>query len=387
MRTGVQDRRPRLSYTPVMAAPRRHLTIGSSARTIREQFAWFDAQAHRPLTSYQELLERHIRATAGTFEGFPVTPFDAESGSLAALDYKTPTAWNLETDRNMGLFSEKSRRGLVAAQARIELRVHVLTNAFVYYTRYFAKQVAGRIPLLGDDGTALTGQALLAKKIEIFNKYECLVSGAPQNAVAALLDELIPSDHQGLSSDVSEAKQQLFETLDERIDTRCRFLFGTREPSNQDQANARWAMRKARQTMADAFVTATTVAAAQTAFNTATATVDGVEVRWSPQFFHGSTHITTGAYSNDYTKGDTPWSLVLSARTTGTAADSHGTVRTELPASDDFQFAVARQSTSSITITITRKGDGHPAAGTYTLGFTVRNHNGASTITVSIVVT
>ena len=277
----------------------------------------------------------------------------------------------------------------------MELTIAAAERTFDYRMRAILGQITGIDPVLDAAGNTLSGDAAITRRIELYNDWGCRIwtsntidgKRRPQRiaeqAVAWLAEETAKTPS------VPEARELQLERFDDHVAARAAHLFDGPAPHNQDQQAALYEMLGHRQTLGTALKGASTAAAAKAAGDTAITGVNGVNVRWSPQWFAGVAALTSGVHADTYTTGSTPWAIVLSVRNTGGTPTEHGPVTVEsLPDSDDFGFAVVSQDTTSKTITVTRKSGvtGHPAAGTYVLPFTVRNHKGPSTLKLTVTV-
>ena len=296
----------------------------------------------------------------------------------------------------------RSRTARIAAVNKMAaniLTVDALKLIFERRTTEIARQIAGLNPVHDAAGNVLSGTAGRAARAELWNKWSCLLEdkgvqfGKPwgqrigEQALAWLVEE------RNKPFTLPEAREIYLERFDQAVRDRCVFLFDgpSDAPHNSKQATARYTMLGYRRGLKRALATAATVAACKTAADTAIASVTGTEVERSPVWFHGSTTLTSGAIANTYTRGTgrSKWKLALAVRTTGVEPEQHGQVDLDpLPESDEFAFAVTRQATSAVTVTITRKSGttGHPPAAVYPFEFVARNDNGASSVTATITV-
>ena len=111
--------------------------------------------------------------------------------------------------------------------------------------------------------------------------------------------------------------------------------------------------------------------------------IQRISVPWSPQWVP-----VNDTNEVDYTKGDTPWSQVVSVRNTGTSPTDHGPLSVMTLNDPQFQAAVAYKgnvtSPEGASVTITRRGDGHPEPETYFVTLVARNFNGPAHYTLTI---
>ena len=352
--------------------------------------------------SYQGQLRGELLTRAVTNQGVAVNGvYDASSmAAQAGLGFGVRMAYRRGKNRAVRTDIIETKRGVkeygeaVARQGLMELVAFDLLGRHV---REVVKVIKGETPIKDDDGNVLTGQAGRTKRGLYYDHWYCELldrsaHASGRTAQQRQIDYAIKFYNElqtGLSDDLPTRRTQLVETLDDLIAERSRFHFGyDGQPNNSEQVTAYHAMRKARQTLQDALDVAVTTTAMQTAFTAAETTVNGVIPAGSPQWFQGTNHLTGGTISNAYTRGtgDSAWSLVLSCRNTGSGHASNGKVRVELPESDDFNLVLARQSNSSVTITITRKGAGHPSEGGHVLTFTAHNHRGSARLQATITV-
>ena len=340
-----------------------------------------------------------IRQTKAPFDtDFPTDEVDAALlASESATTYRHKRLHALRNDplELASLHTRKDVKAYADAVAQRAIIRFAAPKLLVKELAHATAQVSGTAPVHDDQGTTLSGVPAKEKRVRISNYWNTqlcdsrTINGETRNARWAKHSILAWEKFEGqLADDLPTARQQLIERLDDAIEARSMFHFGRHHPHNANQQAARYAMDAARQSLVDALEDATTIAGAQVAFTTAEGTVNATNVEGQPQFFHGSVHITASDYADTYTTGtgDSAWKLVMSIRNTGRDHASNGKVKVKLPDSDDFQFAIARQNDTSLTVTITRKGTGHPSAGGYPLTFEARNHQGAARLQLNITV-
>ena len=330
--------------------------------------------------------------------------FDAKNlGAEAVLDFVHEHPLPLiNASNDFGLAFARTRSARVAAAAKMASNIITVDAAKIVFRRrclQIARQVLGEDPVHDTAGNVLTGTAAQVKRLAIYDHWECMVVaqdvqfGKPWNqrlaetAIGWLVEE------RNKPFTLPEAREVYLDRFDQSVRDRCAFLFDNEPdaPANAAQATARYTMLGFRRGLKRALASATTVAACKTAADTAIASVTSTEVERSPIWFHGSTTLTAGTIANTYTRGTgrSKWKLALAVRTTGVQPEQHGQVDLDpLPESDEFAFAVSRQASSAVTVTITRKSGatGHPPAAVYPFTFVARNDNGASSVTATVTV-
>ena len=352
------------------------------------------ANRQRVIDAMRLSLEKHLRDTAGSHKGVPLEPVTASRlAAELAVNHETGHGRPHVGSAAHDVRGQRDGRHYVEAQAHHELRLHALLDSYELALKAEAAKVQEGVTLTGSDGNALTGAALLAERIRLLNEYWCLTwnrVGADDHSTnpdRLRLAEAWLAKREGLSDDLPTAKRQLFDRLERVIELACLSQFRWAEPLNRDQANARYLMLGQLQVMATAFESAATVTAAKAAFDTAAAAVNAVTVARAPGWAAGSTQITGNAHAATYTKGSPKWSLKLSALNRGENPDQYGPVTIDSPTDHThFQFALERQSTSGMTVTIKRKGSGHPPAGSYVMRFNAWNYQGSTEVAVTVTV-
>ena len=298
------------------------------------------------------------------------------------------------------LSTRKAVRTYAEARAKREIAARYAPLALAAKVQHIYDQVRGAAPVHDDNGTVLSGVPARIKRAAIEWYWDCelkhtgRIDGETQNErwVRNAL-QAYEEDALVLSDDLETAKQQLVEQFDDHVADRCEYLFETPLPNGANQEAARYEMLRARQGLVRRLKTAGTVAAATTDRNNAVTTVDAVVVALSPtwQKVDGDPIASVPPVLADaYTKGRSRWHLDLHAYT-GTALDkreSHGAVEVAPLVSDDFEMTdLAGATHGDAKVRIRRKGNGHPAAGTYELKLTARNYEGPTTLTVTVTVT
>ena len=354
-----------------------------------------------------ETISSHIRRTQVLHDGLPtneITPstlaseivLDFDSRRYSKVTHATgtirTTIRSLDTRKAVKDYAEsRSGRELVTIYAPYALAAKV-------HRAY--DQVRGASPVHDDDGNELSGIPARVKRIAIEWFWDCElnspqpIDGHSQNArwVRQAI-QAYGEDSTKTSDDLETAKQQCRERFDANLMNRCKYLFESEEPNNLRQETARFAMLKARQVLMRSLKTAGTVADAMSDLSTAITTIEAVTVESSPTWQKVSGDPITAVppvLASAYTKGRTRWHLDLHAYT-ATALDKregHGAVEVEPLISNDFELTdLAGATHGDAKVRIRRKGNGHPAAGTYTLPITARNFEGPTVLTVTITVT
>ena len=365
--------------------PSRLAQYGREFRTWLEQGQW------------RSVLETELALDPEDAYGFDALNLGAEAVLDFVHEHVLPVT---DAANDIGRAFVRSRTARIAAATKMAANILTVDAAKIVFLQrsvQIARQVEGVIPVHDDDGNELSGQAAIAKRINIYNHWTCQIQDAgvqfgktwgerlAEHAVAWLVEE------RNKPLTLEEAREVYLERFDQAVRDRCVFLFDgpSDAPHNSKQADARYTMLGYRRGLKESLADATTVASCKTAADTAIASVTSTEVERSPVWFHGSTTVTTGAVSDTYTRGtgQSKWKLALAVRTTGVEPEQHGKVTLDpLPESDEFAFAVTRQASSAVTVTVQRKSGatGHPPAAVYPFTFVARNDNGASSVTATI---
>ena len=375
-------------------------------------------RAARELQNEADRISTRIRAILKPFDGLPTDNLGTATSSgipdTVALnlahtirDFAPKGYVRLGEGRAATTRIIHTREGMQAylnALAERELQIVCGPLILAHHVHHVAQQVKGLVPIQDDSGTTLTGHAALVRRAEQFNYWHCQVvsvSSLTENGKTTTRDQrrvssalAVYAQYQAaLADDLPTVKVQLLERFDDHVKARCEDLFETPQPNGANQEAAYYAMRKARQGLVRRLKTAGTITAAKSDQTNAIATVDAVTVALSPAWQKvGGDPIAAvpPVLADAYTKGRSRWHLDLHAYTP-TALDkreSHGAVEVSPLESDDFEMTdLAGATHGDAKVRIRRKGNGHPAAGSYELKLTARNFEGPTTLTVTVTVT
>ena len=263
------------------------------------------------------------------------------------------------------------------------------------------KRLAGTLPILDAEGNPLTGDAHRRARIDLNNRDVCrfwaggVIDG--KNTVERQVEFVrtwLAEEQAKISGNFQEAREQMLDAFDAAMTGRLLHLFdGASEPSGDEQRAAKDAALIERQKLVRALRTATTVTAAATARDTAISAVNAITVATGLQWSYGSGEPMPTTISYTKGTGKNKWKAQFHAHT-ATRSDALS-LAAGMVLLDDFthpEFEVVglsnRATDGDLSFTLQRKtgASGHPAAGTYTLRFTVRSLLGPNEVSINVVV-
>lgn len=264
----------------------------------------------------------------------------------------------------------------------------------------------GTLPVLGDDGQPLTGNALYAERVRLFlafvdDWYHDDDRGENEaKRIAALRSTRFDLTPHALSADVATARGQLMDRLDDAAAQTRRWLLDDPSglgagPANAGQEAALRLLESRRQAGRRSLRAATTVAALRTAFTSAEGLVRGVGIEDAPAWQTGAgTAITGGRHSVTWAApGAGRWTQALRAANPAPAvagkpaADLGAVVLDAVDAPDGWTVADApRPVPAAHERVVTVIAPATPAPGVYEITLTARNACGPSNLVVAITV-
>lgn len=258
------------------------------------------------------------------FRGQPISmlssiyedPFRAGADSAAPLrqrhhhsGYSTDSLYHSEAV----FWSRRQRRQAARAWADHVVTILGRATGFIGMVRRLAAQVAGDLPVYDAQGQALTGQAAITKRQEIYAGDLCTRwrTAGNSGAMAAWLRTATNHDFAAgtLSPDLSTAQEQLLERIDDAARDHLAYLLDTEDPAyalpiGSQQATALNLLEQRRQNGRRSIRSAPTVATARTRANTAIALVEGVVIESSPLWRSaagGALTLVSGRYQPPWT--------------------------------------------------------------------------------------
>ena len=299
--------------------------------------------------------------------------------------------------------SKKRKEALVKERAEIDLTVEKCLELFRRKAKRIMYQIAFGSWLEDAQGNALTGQAAVNKRIELYNKWGCLfywneeVDGLNYDRRVAAQALAWLREAGAETPPLSESKELEMERFDNATRDYCVRQFGAEEPRNAQQQTVRYAALRERQKLERAVESAVSATAASAAADTAIAAVEALEVQHAPNWTDAAGEpLHSRTLSAAYTTGSTPWKLDLTCFSTGSSpggarADTYG-YPALLPFVDEDFEVVSRTPTTPITgdlyLRVQRKtgATGHPAAGEHVFTLEARNFQGIGKLVVTVTV-
>ena len=294
------------------------------------------------------------------------------------------------------------RRRRLLARAWTDYNVVILGRAsgFIGHVRRIAGQVAGDLPVHDAQGHVLTGQAALAKRLELYAGELCTAwrtAGHPDTMTAWLqsatahdiaADELSPVD--------SEAQEQLMERIDIAAEEQLCYLLDCDDPrtaraATGDQESAIRLIETRRQQGRRDVRAAQGQAAARTAASAAVSKVLDVVLEHAPVWQSSTGGAITpidGKLNATWAKPSSGvWTLGLRAARLGerrTATDEVVLDLTDLPDGWTVTRGARLAGVNAFPVTITAPAA--PAAGVHEIPLVARDARGPSRLTVRVTV-
>lgn len=189
------------------------------------------------------------------------------------------------------LWTRRQKRALTKAWTERWSLMHGRMMEELWRIRLLAAQVAGDQPVHGDDGQELTGDAALAERRRLYAGPLCeawRVIGSLNDGINLLHGATqydVPAD--ALSPDLSVAKAQLFERIDDAARDHLAYLLDCEDPAyarpvGTEQSTAVALLERRRQDGRQSVRAAATAAAALTASTNAIGLIEGVVVEHAP---------------------------------------------------------------------------------------------------------
>lgn len=216
----------------------------------------------------------------------------ADSGAVLRHRHHHDAYSAEDTYREEAVFwTRRQRRQVARAWADRTLLILGRAIGFIGNLRRLAAQVAGDLPVHDAQGQVLTGQAAFAKRQEIYAGDLCAEwrRAGDRNAMKAWLRSATNHDLDAgvLSSDISVAKAQLCERIDDAARDHLAYLLDCEDPAyarpvGTEQSTAVALLERRRQDGRRSVRAAATAAAAMTDSTNAIAIVEGVVVEHAP---------------------------------------------------------------------------------------------------------